>query len=229
MKALVIISTLIIILISHISFGQNQLIKEKITPEELSTWPTLDKGKTTINKDELIIEEIKESDGYFLFSPKSYSGNVILNYKVKALSESAVLIVLLSASDTGDTEKIIIPTGIKKEDIWQWRKQLEHYNFTFNNRSHGYKPFFYKNIDPLTLGFRQSLSNNIIDVNRWYTVEIGKYNSRIWFKLDNKVIFDIEDCRPFSGGHIVFRISGTTGEKVIFAKAAIKDVVISHQ
>ena len=30
-------------------------------------------------------------------------------------------------------------------------------------------------------------------------------------------------------GRLIFRISGTTGEKVIFAKAAFKDIVISYE
>ncbi|WP_394335661.1 DUF6250 domain-containing protein [Aquimarina sediminis] len=69
----------------------------------------------------------------------------------------------------------------------------------------------------------------MVETNKWYTVEIGNQNSRIWFKLDDKVIFDMKDCEPLSGGHIAFRVSGTTGETPIYAKASIKDLVILHQ
>ncbi|WP_103068198.1 hypothetical protein [Aquimarina sediminis] len=133
MKTLILICFTIISLITYELSGQEKYSKEKISPEELSGWQTLGKGKVTINADELIIEEVAESDGYFLFSPKSYMGNVILKYKVKALSESSVLIVLVSASDPGNSNKISIPIGIEKNSIWQWRRQLEHYNITFNN------------------------------------------------------------------------------------------------
>lgn len=206
------------------------LQKEAITAQELSTWETLDTGKSTIEGDLLIIEETKGSDGYFLISPKSYSGDIVLNYKVKALSESSVLIVLFSASDKGAAEALTLPKKeAKGREFWTWRTHLEHYNLTFNNASHDYKPFFYKNLSPLSKGFRVSKAENIMETQKWYDVEIGKLGERIWFKLNDTIIFEQEDCTPLTGGHLIFRISGTTGEEVIFAKAAIKDLIISHQ
>jgi hypothetical protein len=206
------------------------LQKELITPQELISWQTLDKGKATIERDKLIIEEVEGSDGYFLVSPKSYSGDIVVNYKVKALSESSVLIVLFAASDKGDTQELtLLPKEAKGSDFWTWRTHLEHYNLTFNNKSHGYKPFFYKNITPLAKGFRLSRAENSMNTQEWYAVEIGKQGNRLWFKLNNDLVFEQEDCNPLSGGHLIFRISGTTDETVIFAKAAIKDLIISHE
>ncbi len=213
-----------------LSYSQKPLVKEVITAQQLKAWSTLDKGKKTINNNELILEETEGADGYFLISPKSYTGDIILNYKVKALSESSVLIVLLSASDQGETNQLTLPAKESKgSDFWTWRTHLEHYNLTFNNISHKYTPFFYKNITPNKRGFYQNLTDNIMTTQQWYDVEIGKQNTKLWFKLNNKIIFEQEDCNPLSGGHIIFRISGTTGKEVIFAKATIKDLVISHQ
>lgn len=210
--------------------AQTKLIKEEISAKALTAWQTLDKGKTTVNEDELIMEEVAGSDGYFLISPKSYEGDIILNYKVKALSESAVCIVLLSASDQGETLKLTLPPKeAKGRDFWDWRTQLEHYNLTFNNRSHNYTPFFFKNRAPRAKGFHLSKAENIMKTQEWQTVEIGKQGTRLWFKLNNTIIFEEEDCKPFSGGHVIFRISGTNSEKTIFAKVAMKDLVISHQ
>ncbi len=218
------------LLIGLNSCNKNQLIQRAITPQELSTWKTLDKGKTTVIGDELIIEEIEGSDGFFLISPESYIGDLQLNYKVKALSDSSVLIVLFSASDNGASEKLTLPSPeTKGSEFWTWRTHLEHYNLTFNNRSHGNKPFFFKNESPNKRGFYQNTKENIVEVGKWYTVEIGKVGNRLWFKLDGNIIFEQEDCKPFPNGHLMFRISGTTGEQVIFAKAAIKDLVISHE
>ncbi|MDY8135993.1 hypothetical protein [Aquimarina sp. 2201CG5-10] len=218
------------ILIPQVNLAQTSFKKDTITPQELSSWRTLDKGKTTVQGDELIVEETDGADGYFLISPKSYSGDVILNYKIKALSESSVLIVLLSASDNGESKSITLPSKESKgPDFWMWRTHLEHYNLTFNNVSHGYKPFFYKNITPYKRGFYQTRPDNVMSPLQWYDVEIGKQGANLWFKLNNKIIFEQEDYKPLSGGHVIFRISGTNGKQVILAKAVIKDLVISHQ
>lgn len=230
MKKAITTFTAFILLINIGCTAQNTLQKESIKAKELTTWQTLDTGKSTVKGEELIIEETEGADGYFLISPKSYKGDVQINYKVKALSESSVCIVLLSASDIGDSEKLTLPSAdAKGRDFWDWRTKLEHYNLTFNNTSHKTKPFFFKNISPFKRGFYQNRADNIMSTQEWNDVEIGKQGTRLWFKLNDTIIFEQEDCKPLSGGHIIFRISGTTGEKTIFAKIALKDLVISHQ
>ncbi len=213
-----------------LSCNNNSLVSDAITPKELSAWKTLDKGKTTIQDDQLILEEVEGSDGFFLISPQSFQGDLQLNYKVKTMSDSSVLIVLFSASDKGVTERLTLPPlETKGSEFWTWRTHLEHYNLTFNNRSHGNTPFFFKNESPNKRGFYQNTKENIMEVGKWYDVEIGKRGHKLWFKLNDKLIFEQEDCKPLPNGHLMFRISGTTGENVIFAKAAIKDLVISHE
>ncbi|MBQ4821167.1 family 16 glycoside hydrolase [Aquimarina sp. MMG016] len=213
-----------------ISCKQRALQQEEITAQELSKWKTLDKGKSTVKNDELIIEETKGSNGYFLISPKTYKGDFIINYKVKAMSESSVLITLFSASQKNDTDELILPENdASPEEFWQWRSNMKHYNLTFNNKSHGYKPFFFKNMSPHSRGFYQTLPDNITEVGKWYDVEIGKKGTHLWFKLNNNIVFNVEDCNPLNDGHLIFRISGTTGDKTILAKAAIKNIVISYQ
>jgi len=218
------------VLIFLFGCSERTLTIEHISLQELSNWRTLDKGLSQVVGEEIIIEEIDGSDGYFLISPKTYHGDLIINYKVKALSESSVMIVLFSASDKGITEGLTLPSKeAKGRDFWTWRTHLEHYNLTFNNASHGYTPFFYKNLTPLSKGFRLNKAENIMNTMEWYDVEIGKQGKRLWFKLNNELIFEQEDCVPLEGGHVLFRISGTTGEEVIFAKIAIKDLIISHE
>lgn len=212
------------------SCGQTSSREVQITPEELATWQTFDKGKTTIIGNELIVEEIEGSNGYFMISPKLFEKDFILSYKVKALSESTVLINLFSVTQEEGGQVFALPAKTATpQEVWQWRTQMKHYNLTFNNRSHGIKPFFFKNNSPYSRGFYQTLPENIMEVDHWYTVEIGKKANRLWFKLNDTTYFDIEDCNPFGGGRLIFRISGTTGENVIFAKAAYKDIVISYE
>ncbi|WP_298902628.1 hypothetical protein [uncultured Psychroserpens sp.] len=208
---------------------EKRVTEEKITPQELVNWQTLDKGKTTINGDELIIEETEGSDGFFLISPKLYPKDFTLKYKVKALSESTVLINLFSVLQDGDNKTFKLPdVNATPREVWDWRTTLKHYNLTYNNRSHGNTPFFFKNTAPNSIASREKLDENIFEIEKWYDVEVGKKDNKVWFKLNNKTYFDFEDTTPLEGGRLIFRISGTTGDKVIFAKAAIKNIVISY-
>lgn len=221
-------SSLLLLFITITSCGQTDKIK--ITPEELATWQTFDKGKSTVQGDELIVEETEGSDGYFLISPKEYKSNFKLTYKVKALSESTVLITLFSVQQEGDITNFSVPAvSATPREVWNWRSGMKHYNLTINNRSHGITPFFFKNVPPSSRGFNESLGKNIMEVGEWYDVEIGKQQNRLWFKLNGETFFDVKDADPHQKGRLIFRVSGTTGEKVIFAKAAFKDIVISYE
>ena len=221
--------SLLFILMGAVLFGCGQTTQQQhISPEELSAWQTFDKGKTSINGDELIVEEIEGSDGYFMISPNLFDKDFVLQYKVKALSKSTVLINLFSANQSNETFTLPPDTATPQE-VWQWRTEMSHYNLTFNNRSHGITPFFFKNNSPRSRGFHQSLQENVMEVGKWYSVEIGKKENRLWFKLNDTIYFDIEDCDPLGGGRLIFRISGTTGETVIFAKAAYKEIVINYE
>ena len=221
---------IIVTILGITTLGCAQKRKEHITPEELATWQTFDKGKSTVQDDMLIVEETEGSDGYFLISPKQYESDFTLRYKVKALSESTVLITLFSVLQDGDNTTFALPpVNSTPRQVWDWRSTMKHYNLTINNRSHGITPFFFKNIPPSSMCFNERLPENIMDVGQWYDVEIGKKETRLWFKLNGKTYFDVEDLEPYQKGRLIFRISGTTGEKVIFAKAAFKDIIVSYE
>lgn len=229
MKKQIVLKLILIIGASFFGCENNSMREEKITPQELANWQTFDKGKTTIKGDEIIVEEIEDSDGYFLISSKLYPRDFTLNYKVKALSESTVMINLFSVLQDGDNITFQLPDeDATPREIWDWRTTMKHYNFTYNNRSHGITPFFFKNMPVNSRDFHERLDENIFEIGQWYNVEVGKKDNRVWFKLNNKIHFDVEDASPLEGGRLIFRISGTTGDKIIYAKAAIKDIVISY-
>lgn len=220
---------LLLFSLSTVSFCQNKKTVEKISAEALDKWQTFDKGKKTIKGNQIIVEETEGSDGFFMISPKIYDKDFTLKYKVKAMSESTVLITLFSVLQAQNSTNFSLPkeTATPRE-VWDWRSSMKHYNLTINNKSHSNKPFFFKNNSQLSRGFNERLADNIMEVGKWYTIEIGKKNNRVWFKLNNTIYFDVEDCKPLQKGRIIFRISGTNGDKVIFAKAAFKDIVISY-
>ncbi len=204
---------------------------EQISVQELANWHTYGIGKTSIEGDQLIVEETDGSDGFFLISPESYKGDITMTYKVKALSESAVQIVLFSASDPGKSLALTKPTSndLSPREVWNWRTTLEHYNLTFNNKSHGNRPFFFKNVSPYEKGFRLDQTENVMVPGKWYNVSIVKKGTLIKFTLDDKTIFEVKDHEPLPGGHIMLRISGTNGNNIILAKAAYKDFMLTHQ
>ena len=122
--------------------------EKKIIPvEDFLTWKTLGEGKVSIEENSLIIEETEGSDGFFLMSPEFYKGDMKIDFKFKAMSESTVMIVLFSASDSPEKLSLTLPNAdASNNEINSWRREMNHYNLTFNNDSHGYTPFFFKNV-----------------------------------------------------------------------------------
>jgi len=224
-KRLMIISFAII----HVASldAQKNYTQEKIAPAEMMTWATVDKGIRAIDGNSIVIEETEGANGYFLINPKVYEGDMIVRYQVKALSASSVLITLFAVSDPSTDSVISLPPEQSSgSEIWNWRRNLKHFNLTFNNVSHQHNPFIFKNLSSRSKGFHQSLAKNISEVGKWYNVEIGKQENRVWFKLDDEIIFDISDCDPLDSGQLLFRISGSNGDTVIYAKAAFRNLII---
>lgn len=219
--------TVLFLTLVQLSYAQKQ---ETFTANDLASWQTYGIGKTTVQNDELTVEETDGSDGFFLISPKSYGADLTITYKVKALSESSVQIVLLSASDPGASSALTLPTSndLTPREVWAWRSTLEHYNLTFNNKSHGIKPFFFKNVSPYEKGFRLDQSENVMVPGQWYDVKIMKKGTSIIFSLNEKIVFETKDHEPLAGGHVMLRVSGTNGDNIIFAKAVYKDFVLTH-
>lgn len=209
---------------------EGKLHAESVSPLELANWKALDLGQTSVENDYLILEELPGAGGYFLVSPENYTGDVIVNYQLQALSESSVMILLLAASDNGQTNQLTLPPpNADAQEFWDWRSKMNHYNITFNNESHGFTPFMYKNINELERGFHIRKTANVMKPGRWYDIEAGRVKDKVWLKVDGEFVFNYHDPAPLLGGHLIFRISGTSGENVILAKSAIRSLVIHHE
>lgn len=203
--------------------------ERSISVEELSSWPTYGIGEVALEGNEIILTETQGSDGFFLISPNKLAKDLVIRYQVKPMSESSVLITLFSATQTGTNEQLALPpVDATPMEVWQWRSKMKHYNLTFNNSSHGNNPFFFKNLNPNKRGFHQWLSENIATAGEWHDVEIGRENNNVWFKLNGITYFEIAECDPLAEGHLLLRISGTSGDSPIFAKAAFRNLIISY-
>jgi hypothetical protein len=85
------------------------LRKTTFSPDELMTWIVLGKGKVERSGPSVAMQESNDSKGIMLVSPEAYSSDVVVRYKVMALTSATVLVALLSVSDVGETGDLSIP------------------------------------------------------------------------------------------------------------------------
>jgi len=211
------------ILSTTISISQTTLKeykKQDITTSQLKTWQLLGKGAVSKWGTQLSLQESEKSKGIMLISPKTYGDDVIITYKVLALTPATVIVNMLSVSDKGMDTHLNIPKDYDGS-IGLWSKQKQSYFFAFKNASHNVTPFVKKlpnGINPL-----QSYKNNFMTAGVYYEVEVGRRGNKLWLKIDGKNIIDTKDELPLSNGKIAIRLRGTAGFK---AGCLIKEFTI---
>jgi len=170
----------------------------------------------------LLKENPHGSKGVGLISPESYSETVIMRYDVMALTPATVLVAILSASDNGDATSLTIPENYDGA-INFWQAGCDNYFFAFHNAAHNFPPFvrrFDKTNGRIMLDMAKK---NVMQVGKYYKVEIGRKNNLIWLKIDGKTILKTKDPDPYTGGHLGLRIRGTASE---YAACLIKNLEI---
>lgn len=168
----------------------------------------------------LLKENPDGSKGVGLISPTSYSNNVVMRYKVMALTPATVLVAILSASDRGSNTQLTLP---EKYDgsINFWSGGCDNYFFAFHNAAHNYPPFVRRFDDKKIM--LDVAKKNLMQAGQYYDVEVGRKENKIWMKIDGQTILKYNDPKPYSGGHLGLRIRGTAGE---YAACLIKDIEI---
>lgn len=216
----------IFFLIIESSFSQKNddkyydLEKEELSSNDLLRWTFLGKGEIINMGEQICLKENDESSGVMLVSPKSYSENIILKFKVLALTSASVIAVILSGSDTEKSDSLTIPADYDGSfNLWYEEKQ--NYFFAFKNASHGLTPFVRKNPSPETI--LASAPDNGMVAGIYYVVEIGRQGSKLWLSINNELIFKANDEDRLPGGHIAIRIRGTAGFR---GACLIKDLVV---
>ena len=181
---------------------------QKITTAELSQWTLLGQGEVGTWGDQVFIKEAEESKGIMLVSPHTFTPDIIVRYKVLALTPATVIVTMLSMSDKGDTDKLTIPENYDGS-IGIWSAEKENYFFAFKNAPHNVTPFVRKNPDPgITLA---SARENLMTAGIYYAIEVGKQQGKLWLSIDGKRAFEVKDPDPLSGGHLAIRLRGTAG------------------
>lgn len=195
------------------------LKENKISTEELSKWKIYGNGEVSTWGDQTSLKEAEETKGVMIISPDIYVPDVILKYKVMALTPSTVLVAMLSVSDTNGSGELTIEENYDG-NIGYW-KQKNNYFIAFKNASHDRTPFVLKN--PNAEKSLANASSNSMIAGIYYEIEVGKKDGKIWLLIDGEKAFEVEDKNPLGGGHIALRIRGTAGFK---AGCLIKDMVI---
>ncbi len=192
--------------------------------EELGEWVFFGKGFVAEDSKQghTVLAEIPGSKGVMLVSPKSYSKNIVLSYKIRPLTPESVLVVLLSASDRGEKKSISFPNeynGNMKYLI----TDIDSYFIAFHNSAHKKTPFIRRYPQELPGKTTLISAESNMMTTEWHDVEVGKKAGKIWLKIDNKTIVEATDKKMIDEGHIVFRMRGT---KDRIGVSLIKDVKI---
>ncbi|HKI88609.1 MAG TPA: hypothetical protein VKA38_06230 [Draconibacterium sp.] len=203
------LSILTLILIMSASI-QAQTVA-KYSPAELEKWQSIGEGKGYVTHGQFYMEEVEGSLGFMVFSPEKYK-DVILHYEVMTMNPATVLVVLLNASDIGNSTDLTL-TGDNKDSFGFWTKEAEDYMFGFRVMAHNSTPFLRKN--PVTGNENGTigLAKNDVMIPGWrYTVECGKKGSKLWLKIDDETIIETTDEKPLEAGRISLRVRGTAGD-----------------
>lgn len=194
--------------------------EQKISAEELVKWKFLGKGKVfNIFNEQTCLSEAEDSQGVMLMSPESYD-DVILRYKVLALTPATVLVTILSASDASDKNTLTIPSdyagGMKLLN-----DDSRNYLLAYKNAPHGANPFILKNPGSSKSAYADQPDLMVAGV--YYDVEIAKSGKTISMRINGKEMVSLQDDAPLGKGHVLFRIRGTAG---LTASCLIRDLRI---
>lgn len=194
--------------------------EQKISAEELVKWKFLGKGKVfNILNGQTCLSEAEDSQGVMLMSPESY-GDVVLKYKVLALTPATVLVTILSASDASDKNTLTIPSdyagGMKLLN-----DDSRNYLLAYKNAPHGANPFISKN--PGSAKSANAAQPDLMVAGVYYDVEIAKSGKTISMRINGKEMVSMQDDAPLGKGHVLFRIRGTAG---LTASCLIRDLRI---
>lgn len=205
------------------AYGQGNdfgMEKNEISADELVNWNLVGKGRVMQHGTQISLQESDDSKGIMLVSPDAYGDDIVVRYKVLALTPATVLVALLSASDEGATADLTIPEDFDGS-LGLFTGEKENYFIAFKNAPHNVTPFIRKSpYAGETLG--SAVKNSMI-AGVYYEIEVGKRGKKLWLSVDGKKIIKTEDPEPLGGGHLALRIRGTAGFK---AGCLIKDLEI---
>ncbi len=194
---------------------------EKFSPKQLKKWETYGEGKLAINHDQLVMSEIEGSKGFMIVSPKIYGENVVISYDVLVLRAASVLVTDLAVSSSLDG-KLEFPKNYDG-NVKHMFSSLNLYMMIAHNAAHNKSgPFIRRYPLPGNYPLVES-KKHVISTDRYFHVEAGKEQTRLWYKINDHTIVETEDPNPHNKGKVIIRVRGTAHE---IASVLLKNIKI---
>lgn len=201
--------TSICILLVSCFFAQAQT---EVTADHLIKWDFYGTGIAKIDHKQIYMSEAENSVGVMLVSPESYSGDVVMRYEIMPLTAATVCVAMLNVHDSEDYS-YSVPKQYNGY-VQHWTQDMNGYFYAFHNASHNWTPFLQKAEVVKDMAEKLDVAKeNVMQVGKYYSIEVGKKESKIWLKVDGKMILEANDATPFRGGHLALRIRGTAWDK----------------
>ncbi|MEM9984062.1 MAG: sialate O-acetylesterase [Bacteroidota bacterium] len=199
------------------------LSEKAISGAELLEWTFWGEGEASPSGGQVLLKEAEVSAGVMLISPESWTGDVVLRYRVQALTPATVIVTLLAASDAGESTVLTLPKSYDGS-IGMWTKEKENYFVAYKNAPHGLTPFVRK--QPNARDYLAQAEKNVMVAGQYYEVEVGKLQGKLWLSVDGEKLFQQLDESPLAGGHLAIRLRGTGGFP---AACLIQEVRLLHE
>lgn len=201
----------------------NSLSAQSISADSLANWNFYGLGVAKIDHNQVYLKENTNSVGVTLISPNKYSGNVIMRYRLMPLTAATVCVAMLNIHNQ-ENHDLKIPNYYNGY-VQFWTKESSGYFFAFHNMAHNQPPFVRRcDLESGTNDKLQTAAKNALIQNIYYNIEVGKEENRVWLKVNDEIVLDVEDNkRSFRKGFLGLRVRGT-GEEL--ASCLIKDLEI---
>lgn len=212
-----IISGFLLVIISTVSNAQ------KVPADSLMNWSFYGVGVAKVDHQQVYLKEYTNSVGVTLLSPKPYDGNIVMRYKLMPLTAATVCVAMLNVHNNEDYN-LEIPDYYNGY-VQFWTLESSGYFFAFHNMAHNQPPFVRRcdkvNNSNIKL---QTATENAMTESKYYDIEVGKKNNRVWLKVNNEIVLDVKDTSAtYEKGYLALRIRGTADE---LASCLIKDLEI---
>lgn len=183
--------------------------QKKIDANELIKWDFYGTGIAKVDHNQIYMSEAVNSDGVMLVSPNPYPANVIMRYEIMPLTAATVCVAILNAHNR-EGYSYTVPKQYNGY-VQHWTQDMNAYFFAFHNASHNWTPFLQKARATGEMAVKLDIAKeNVMQVGKYYTIEVGKNEHDIWLKVDGVLALEAKDTEPYNGGHLALRIRGTS-------------------
>jgi hypothetical protein len=183
---------------------------ESFGHKDLAAWDAHGMGAIEANHGQSVMHESPGSLGYMLVSPESYGKNAIVSFDVLTLNPATVLIVEMAAH-TGPDFDLKLEADYDG-NVNYLKKNVHMYMFAFHNAAHNKTgPFVRKYPEPGSEPL-VAATKNVMQLGKYHHVELGVEQGALWFIIDGKRIWKVDDPAPYKGGKVILRIRGTAHE-----------------